>query len=166
MRAGEFAGVWALRKCLDHVGSRALFVITRWAWRLLSSLSDSLYPVDKWFSEQGVQNSINITRKLAVRVNSWDHPTSTNQNSGRGAQESVFQYLPHDSDAHSGQRATKLDQSFSIRVILHPFSPWPWKHLTCWETVLTVTIWEKEEWHCHYFSVGLAFFGLGRTEPY
>ena len=84
MRAGELAGVWALRKCLDHVGSRALFVITRWAWRLLSSLSDSLYPVDKWFSEQGVQNSINITRKLAVRVNSWDHPTSTNQNSGRG----------------------------------------------------------------------------------
>lgn len=161
--------MWAFKKCLDHAGSRALFVTTRWVRRLLSSISDSLYPVDKWFSEQGVQNSINITRKLAVTVNSWNHPTSTNQNSGRAAQECVFQYLPHDSDVHSGQRATKLDQRFSIRVILHPFSgSWarPWKHLTCWETFLTVTIWKKEEWHCHYFSVGLAFFGSGRTEPY
>lgn len=70
-----------MRKCLDHAGSRALFVITRWVWRLLSSISDSLHPVDEWVSEQGVQNSINITRKLAVRVNSWDHPMSTNYSS-------------------------------------------------------------------------------------
>lgn len=120
---------------------------TRWVRRLLSSISDSLYPVDKWFSEQGVQNSIKITRKLAVTVNSWNHPTSTNQNSGRAAQECVFQYLPHDSDVHSGQRATKLDQRFSIRVILYPLRVMgpTLKHLTCWETFLTVTIWEKEE---------------------
>lgn len=84
VRAGELAGVWALRKCLDHVGSRALFVITRWAWRLLSSIFDSLYPVDQWFPEQDGQNSIHITRKLALRVNSWDHPVSTESELWKG----------------------------------------------------------------------------------
>ena len=78
VRVGVAAGVRALRKCLDHAGPRALFMITRWAWGALSSISERLYPVEQWLSEQGVQNhSINITRKLAGRVNSWVHPTDT-----------------------------------------------------------------------------------------
>lgn len=90
-----------LRSCLDLADPRALFMITRWAWGSPNSISDRFYPVYLWFSKQHAQNnSINITRKLARRINSWV-PSHIHWIRNSGAQESVFS-IPHasDSDAH------------------------------------------------------------------
>lgn len=56
--------------------------------------SNRFYPAEQWFSKQGAQNkSINITRKLAGRVNTWVPPyIQWIRNSGSVAQECVFQY--------------------------------------------------------------------------
>lgn len=71
---------------------------------LEGSISDRFYPADQWFSKQCTQNnSINITRKLARRVNSWD-PSHIHwiKNSGSRAQESVSSIpRPRDSDAQA-----------------------------------------------------------------
>lgn len=109
------------------------------------SISDRFYPAHQWFSKQCTQNnSINITRKLAGRVNSWV-PSHIQwiRNSESGAQESVLS-IPRLRDWCTGStlRTTSLVLLFSTRCdftsLLSPTL----------ETFLTVTIGEKRECYC------------------